>query len=371
MNAGGAESLIMEQLRHKDSNFNIRLVVHSDSNDYSGFYDEEIKALNIQVSHLPAIGSVGILQYRQEFRKLIHKIGKPDIIHSHLNAVGGLISWVAASCGIEHRIVHCHADITYSGSYLNRIKSEFSLFIMKYIVNHYGTDFWACSEAAAKRLFYKNKQSIVIPNIINVNEYLNNEDKRIKEREKLNVNENTLLLGSVGRIARIKNYEIILKAIKILYDQKYNVRFICYGRPMDKVYYHELIQLTEELDLQNIVEFAGNCGTIYNAIAAFDLFVMPSITEGFGIATLEAQAAGLPCVVSTGVPNEVDMGLGLVHKVEPHDEEAWVKALQEFRPPIPDKITIKKHISEKGYDSETECEKIYKRYSYIIEGKSR
>ncbi len=145
MNAGGAESLIMEQLRHLNDNYEVRLVIHSSTNDYSGVYDDEIQSRNIPVSKLPAVGSVDIFKYRRCFKKLIQQVGKPDIIHSHLNAVGGLIAWTAASCGIEHRIVHCHADITYHGSLLNRIKSEIALIIMKWFVNGYGTDFWACS----------------------------------------------------------------------------------------------------------------------------------------------------------------------------------------------------------------------------------
>ena len=371
MNAGGAESLIMELLRFKKANFQIRLIIHSDCNNYNGIYDREIESLNIPVSHLSSVGSIGILRYRKEFQNLVQAIGKPDIIHSHLNAVGGFIAWVAASCGIVHRIVHCHADITYRGSFIKRIKSEFVLSIMKWFVNRYGTDFWACSEAAAKRLFYKDKRTVIIPNIIDVQKYLNTDKKHKKEREKLKIDNKVILIGAVGRIARIKNYEVILKAVKLLKEKEYNIRFICYGRPMDEAYYQELLQLSEQLGICNLINFLGNCQTVYDSIAAFDIFVMPSITEGFGIAALEAQAAGIPCIVSTGIPTEVDMELGLIKKIRPDDIEGWSKAILNFRPNIPSMEIIKKCISEKGYDSVTECEKIYKRYSDIAEGKTK
>lgn len=371
MNAGGAESLIMEQLRHWNKKFQLRLIIHSDSNDYKGVFDEEIKTLGISVSYLPSVGAVGVLQYRKAFMNLIKQVGKPDIIHSHLNAVGGFITWAAATCGIEHRIVHCHADITYRGSLINRIKSEIGLTIMKWFVNRYGTDFWACSDAAARRLFYKEKKTVVIPNIIDVQKYLNNDDKRRREREKLKIDNNTLVIGAVGRIAKIKNYEVVLNAVAALATNGCKIHFICYGRPMDKAYFDELLHLLERHGIQDLVDFPGNCQTVWDSIAAFDVFVMPSITEGFGIAALEAQAAGLPCLVSTGVPDEVDMGLGLIKRIEPHDVKGWAKSINEFRPLIPSSETIIKSISQRGYDSASECEKITRRYLDIVEGKTK
>lgn len=371
MNAGGAESLIMEQLRHWNKKFQLRLIIHSDSNDYKGVFDEEIKTLGIPVSYLPSVGAVGVLQYHKAFMNLIKQVGKPDIIHSHLNAVGGFIAWSAAKCGIEHRIMHCHADITFRNSLLNRIKSEFKLFVMKWFVNRYGTDYWACSDAAARRLFYKDKKTVVIPNIIDVQKYLNNEDKRRREREKLKIDNNTLVVGAVGRIARIKNYEVILNSVAVLVTNGCKVRFVCYGRPMDEAYYNELLYLVERLKIQDLVDFPGNCQTVWDSIAAFDIFVMPSISEGFGIAALEAQAAGLPCLVSTGIPDEVDMGLGLIKRIEPQDVKDWAKSINSFRPVIPNSDTIIRSISKRGYDSATECEKITRRYFDIVEGKTK
>ena len=90
----------------------------------------------------------------------------PDIIHSHMNAVGGIIAQVAKKFGVKHRIVHCHADIKYCGSLIQRVKSEVGLFIMKMFVNRYATDFWACSKPAARRLFYKSKSCVYHPDLV-------------------------------------------------------------------------------------------------------------------------------------------------------------------------------------------------------------
>ena len=132
-----------------------------------------------------------------------------------------------------------------------------------------------------------------------------------------------------------------------------------------------MLYLVERLKIQDLVDFPGNCQTVWDSIAAFDIFIMPSISEGFGIAALEAQAAGLPCLVSTGIPDEVDMGLGLIKRIEPQDVKDWAKSINSFRPVIPNSDTIIRSISKRGYDSATECEKITRRYFDIVEGKTK
>ena len=367
MNAGGAESLIMELLRNKDSRVNVKLVVHSANNQSAGVYDEEIKKLNIPVYYLPSVGSVGVKNYEKAFKALIDKIGKPDVIHSNMNAVGGFICKVAKKCGIKNRIVHCHADIRYTGSMLSRLKSEIGLFIMKKYVNAYANQFWACSEAAAKRLFYKNKKYTVIPNVIDVQKYFHDDDKRVGERAKLNIADNEIAVGAVGRVAPIKNYEVIIDAISILKNRGVNARFYCYGGIVSEEYFNSLKTRVQEKGVLDSVRFLGNSMAINENLNAFDVFVMPSITEGLGISALEAQASGLQTLLSTGVPEEADMGLGLVKKIKPDDAEGWADNIAKSKRFNIDKKDVLKAFQNKGYDSKTMCGEIYKSYINMVE----
>ncbi len=368
MNAGGAETLIMELLRHKPSDANIHLVLHSANDDYSGVFDDEIKRLGIPVAYLPSLGRVGIKQYVANFKKLTQAIGCPDIVHSHLNAVGGFIAMAAKSCGIPHRIIHCHADITYHGSLWQKTKSEIGLSIMKVVVNHFGNHFWACSENAARRLFYKSKKTTTIPNAINVNAFINSAQKRKEERERLGVSSECLLVGAVGRIAPIKNYGVILRAMSKLIGQGCNVRFVCYGRPMDEEYYQELGRQVIHLNLKDYVLFLGNCSRVPEAISAFDAFVMPSITEGLGISALEAQAASLPTLLSTGIPPETDVGLDLIQRISPDDVDGWANAISSCKRRFIPEQKIKDAFARCGYDSEIECNIIYHFFRRMVEG---
>lgn len=368
MDAGGTESLIMNIFRYRTGRINYVLVVHSTVANQTGVYDEEIKNLGIKVLCLPSVGSVGERKYTKLFCELVKKEGKPDIIHSHLNAVGGIIAKAAKKAGIENRIIHCHADIKYRGSKLSIAVSEIKLAIMKIYVNKYGTDFFACSENAARRLFYSPESTVIIKNAISVEKYLCDIRKYTKQRNKLGIDENTILIGAVGRIVRIKNYEIIVKTVSELVKSKIKVKFMCFGRVADNQYYSQLQNLCKKYNVEDFVSFMGNSTEIFDDVGAFDVFVMPSITEGLGISALEAQAAGKCCLLSNGVPKEADVGLGLVKFIDPNNVSEWVRNVKNIEKKFIDPKTIISSFNDKRFNASNEVKRIENEY-LKIEGK--
>ena len=366
MNLGGTESLIMELLRNKDSNVDVKLIVHGEKGKRNGVYDEEIRSMGIPMYELPSVGSVGVKAYAKAFQTLIAQIGQPDIIHSNMNAVGGMICKVAQECGIKQRIVHCHADIKYRGSKFTRVKSEMILWLMKKYVNKYANHFWACSDAAARRLFYKSDKAVIIPNVINVEKYLHNNEKRENERKKLGVQGDMIAVGAVGRIAPIKNYETMIDAIRILQGRGINAHLYCYGTATNQEYFNNLQERVRQNGVIDRVHFLGNSTSIDDNLNAFDVYVMPSISEGLGISALEAQAAGLPTLLSMGVPVETDMGIGNVQRVETMDAESCANAIVSSRFTEISAEVILSAFDEKGFNAQTKCAEIYQMYKDMV-----
>ncbi len=362
MNAGGTESLIMEIFRNSLSRVKYILVVHVENDIAKGIYDDEIRLLGVPIHYLPSVGSGGIREYIRAFQKLVQKIGTPDVIHCHLNAVSGVIVLAAKKAGIKCRIIHCHADITYKGSFICRMVNETKLAIMKILVNRYGNYYWACSSRAANRLFYYNKKKTVIPNVISVEKYLHTDKKYKEEREALGIETDVVVIGSIGRIARIKNYEVLIQSVAEMRRCNKNILLICYGRIVDQEYYDSLVHLMQECRVGNAVRFMGNSQQIYSAISAFDVFVMPSLTEGFGVAALEAQAAGLQTLVSTGVPREIDMGLQLVQYIDPHTVTDWVTAIENHCKNRPSKEVIIQAFENNGYSAANAVKEIENKF---------
>lgn len=361
MNAGGTETLIMETFRHNSNRVRYILLIHYEKEIPTGVFDEEIKRLGIEIRYIPSVGSLGIKGYLRAFKQFSDSVGNIDIVHSHLNAVGGVIALAAKKAGVKHRICHCHADIHYTGNLINRLKSELSLTILKGVIDIYATDRWACSQAAWKRLFMPWRKKVVIDNMIDTRKYLATPEKRKAAKQKFGLNDR-FVVGAVGRVAPIKNYEIILKALV-----NTDTHFVCFGRfDINNAYYKSLDTLARSLNVSDRVHWMGNSNNVTDDIHCIDLFVMPSFTEGFGMAAIEAQAASLPSLLSTGVPQIVDTGLGLVKRLDANDISLWYKEIKNFNSNgiIPDRIVLDK-FEKSGFDSPSAVKKIEDKYLEI------
>ena len=364
MNAGGAETLIMEMLRHKSGQIRYVMLVHHSGTVMPGVYDAEIRALGVPILYIPSVGSLGTKRYTEIFKERVAEIGKVDVLHCHLNAVGGIIAKAAKDAGIKTRIVHCHADITYTGNCLNVIVNEVKLALMKRYVNRYATAYWACSEAAGKRLFDPGKPVKVIPNVIDVQKYLCDAEKHNEAKHRLGFADR-FVLGSIGRIAPIKNYEFGFSVLAALKTRGIIADFVCFGRAADKDYLHRLTERAKELGVEGQVHFMGNSNQVARDIACFDVFLMPSLSEGFGMAAIEAQAAGIPSIVSEGVPMLVDVGLNLILFL-PFEAERWAEKICELKDmKRPTSQQILSAFSSAGYNSPEAVQKIEAEYQKL------
>lgn len=369
MNAGGTETLIMEMLRHQTRYVRYILMIHYQGEMRKGVYDDEIRDLGIEMVYIPSIGSLGVLGYCKKFREVVSGLGRIDIVHSHLNANGGIISLAAQQAGIKHRISHCHADIRFRGSWLSNVKDEFALQVLRLYVNFFSTNYWACSHAAWRRLFYPWKKEVVIPNMINVKQYLSSLEEKEEAKGTIGL-KGKFVVGSVGRVVRIKNYELAIETIALLNQQGHETHFVCFGRfdAEKDAYCAELVALAKALNVTEKIHFMGNTTDVPHNIKAFDVFLMPSTTEGFGMAAIEAQAAGIPTLLSDGIPHIVDVEAGLVTFLPIKNAQSWADTILSAKDcKRPDNHTILECFNKKGYNSVTMVREIENKYVEICQ----
>jgi glycosyltransferase EpsF len=331
MNLGGTEVMVMELLRHKNPSTIIDFLVHvrDIEKDRGAAFDAEILARGARLLPIITPARSGVLAYMRSFKTHIQKIGKPDVIHVHVNARSGIVALAAWIHRIPRIIIHSHAELTFRGSFLYRLAARLELAVSKFIFIFSATDFWGCSRPAINSLFPKlsillGKRTSVINNAIAIDDYMALEETEIAlVRSDLGGGSEEFLVGTVGRLVRHKNAGFLIHVLSVLRQRGVPAKLALIGREQDRSYVDEIRSLAEDLGLQKEVVWCGERGDIAKVMAACDVFASPALKEGFGLVAIEAQAAGTPCVISKGFPTSVDLGVGLVRFVEDFNAETW------------------------------------------------
>ena len=356
MNRGGAEVMLMDTYRNLSADIRFDFLVNIKVNKGKpvGDFDEEIIKRGGRLFYIGSQWDLGLLRYLREFKKITRDIGTPDVVHIHLNAKCGVIALAARLCGIKKIIAHSHAALKFDGSFLKTIPHFLELKFQRILISLFATDFWGCSEEANKSLFQRHllNKSVILNNAVNVDVFQAVSQHDIqKMRLSFGTTENTIVLGNVGRVVKHKRVDFVIDVLNILKITRPDFLFVFAGREDDSTYMLEIMRKADAFGVKDRVLHLGDRDDIPAIMSTFDVFVGPAVREGFGLVAAEAQAAGVPCVLSTGFPQQVDMGLALVTFLNNFQPERWVDAiLNSTHNRCTDKELIARKIDERGFD---------------------
>lgn len=299
MNRGGLETMLMNYYRHIDRNrVQFDFMVHRSE---QGHYDDEIRRLGGRIYVMPPIRPG---TYRSYFKLLDHFFAEHDeykIVHSHINENSSFVLRAAYKAGVPCRIAHSHS----SHSILD-LKYPFRLYArskMKDVPNYY----FACSKQAGKWLFgnkvVQHRKLHVLNNAIQLDEFAPNELVRKEMRKELDL-EQKLVIGHVGRFDAKKNQDFAIDVFHAVLKREPQAFLLLVGEGHLQ---EQMRKKVEKLGISNHVKFLGVRTDISRLMQAMDLFLFPSISEGFPVVLVEAQAAGLRCVVSDTITPEVEL----------------------------------------------------------------
>lgn len=228
-----------------------------------------------------------------------------QIVHFHYGFLQDMMPIaVAKQLGTSTRIMHAHsANYEWRGirERIFQIQHE----VNKKIGVRLATDWFACSVAAAR--WFSFEDNILgegwrfIPNGVEVNQFEFDPLARSRIRSQLGIGANSLCLGNVGRLSTTKNQEFLLDVFRQLLNMGHDADLIIVG---GGELGSQLKRKAAQLELGDRIHFVGETAGAKDYYNAMDLFVFPSIAEGLGMAAVEAQANGLPCIVSEAIPKE-------------------------------------------------------------------
>ena len=290
MDRGGLETMLMNYYRRIDRNkVQFDFLVHREER---GAYDDEIELLGGKIYRLPRLVPWSV-SYLSSLNNFFDEHLEYKIVHVHQDCLSSVILKAAKKHRIPVRIAHSH-----SSSQDKNLKYPIKL-ICKHSIPKYATDLFACGKNAGNWMFGGASYKI-INNAIDVAAYAYDLTKRQEMRQQLSV-ENEFTVGHVGRFNQPKNHSFLLEIFNALLKEEPNAVLLLVGGGEDM----KMIQVKAQiLGIAEHVRFLGIRSDVADLMQAMDIFVFPSLYEGLGIALIEAQAAGLPCVVSDTIPKE-------------------------------------------------------------------
>ncbi|WHY85621.1 glycosyltransferase family 1 protein [Neobacillus novalis] len=316
MNVGGAETMILNLYRAIDrEKIQFDFLVHTEE---IGYYEQEIIALGGRIFRLPYPRMRYLSSYQQQLFELFSQ-NQFSAVHSHAHFFSGFILKVAKKASIPIRVAHSHttSDGQNASIFRQLYRSYMKRNLRKNVTHRFG-----CSVTAGESLFGKNVETNVLPNSFNLQAY----EQTTAKKESKPVD--SIVIGHVGRFETVKNHSFFLE---IFYHFKRNypqASAVLVGDGPEK---NKLEDLIEKYQLQDSVNLLGIRSDIPAIMSTFDIFLFPSIYEGLGNVVIEAQAAGVPCLVSDTVPKEVDLAMNLVtFKRLTNGAEAWAEELTKL-----------------------------------------
>lgn len=233
----------------------------------------------------------------------IIKENKFDIVHVHMTEFSMYPCLIAKNLNVKVIIAHSHNVYVSNG-----IAEKIKFMLHKSLTNAFANRYMACSKDAAISLFgnskVKNNKVTLINNGINLERFLFNKDTREEIREELKIKSDEILIGNIGRFVEQKNHKFILDIFKEICKKSNQYKLLLIGEGKLK---DEMKKYALELDINNKVIFKDNTSEIEKMYSAMDYFLFPSLFEGLGIVTIEAQTNGLQVLASDVVPREAQV----------------------------------------------------------------
>ena len=346
-NIGGIESFLLNLTKSMDmTNIHFDMLMRGNN----PYLENELKGLGVTIYKVPT----NSLQYSKFIKKLLEE-NNYDFVHVHKNSAANiLLPIMVKKYSHAKLIVHSHNTSPSSGS-----KIAIALHKLNRSRLYKLSDFrFACSDTAAEWMFgkdYQNKDVKIIKNGIIAQDYVYNPEVRTKMREQLGLT-GKFVIGHVGAFREQKNHKFLLKVFSELDDP--NAELVLVG---DGPLKREVKAQAKKLGITNKIQFLGSRNDVNKLLQAFDVFVMPSLWEGLSISTIEAQASGLPLILSNKISRLTQI-TDDVEFISLYNIFDWVAAIEKVKDKFERKNNLPKIILN-VYDIKKSSRKIYDTYT--------
>lgn len=338
LNVGGSQSMIINLHRAIDkSRVQFDYII-----DHPGhlYYADIVKELGGQIYEMPTFTGKNFFKVRKAWKNFFAEHPEYRILHSHVRSYASLYLPIAKKAGLK-TIIHSHSTSNGNG-FASIVK-----WIMQYPLRFQADHFFGCSKEAGEWLFGKkvvnSDKYHILQNAIDTKLYKFNPETRERYRKELSLGDKKTFIH-VGRFHPAKNHSFLLNVFAEIHKRDANTVLLLAG---DGELRPAIEKQIAELGIQDSVKLLGSRSDVPNLLQAADCFLFPSVWEGFGMVAVEAQAAGIPCICSTGIPKSVAVVPDICEFLPTTDVNAWAdKCLNLNR----STLDVLKYIDDAGFD---------------------
>ena len=294
MHGGVLEYLYMFLKNFKDENYENVLIVSQD-------YENKLDKFKDTVNDIYIVNMTREIRLKQDIkatlqiRKLLKKI-KPDILYLH-SSKAGAYGRIAMLFNRKVKILY-NAHGWYFNADMSTKKKKVIILIEKIlalrankIINISKSEY----NSALKYKIAPERKMCVIENGIDFTKFEGCDKYREETRKRYNIRDDEIVIGVVGRLSEQKDPITTIKAFNEVYKENKNVRLMYVGSGELE---NEVMEYAKENNLQHLVTITGWVDNTERYIPAFDIAILPSKWEGFGLAIIEYMACKKPIVAS-------------------------------------------------------------------------
>lgn len=358
LNIGGSQKMILNLYKAIDKS-KIRFDFIVDHPDQM-YLSEMVESLGGRIYVMPTYNGFNIYKIKRAWNEFFKEHTEYTILHSHVRSYASLYLPIAQKYGVK-TIIHSHSNSNGSG--VRALVKK----ILQYPLRYQADYFFGCSDDAGRWLFgdkiLKSNRYQTIKNTIDVDAYRFNSTVRVKYRRDLSI-ENKLAYIHVGRLHTSKNHKFLIGLFSKLYSKNPNSVLILVGDGDKK---KDIESYIHKFNLNDSVLVLGARNDVSNLLQAADIFLFPSIWEGFPMTVVEALAAGLPCFVSNSVPSIVGVSSLIQYLSIENGFEEWIHCIEnsDLRRKV-----MADNLKEAGFDVRMSAEEMEKFYLKFVSSRT-
>ena len=334
---GGAESRVMDLYRHMDrSRVQFDFAVHCDGERTPEYFDRMVEELGGNLYVLPRFKAYNLRAYKRAWRELFaSQKGAWRVVQGHMTSTAAIYLPIAKAAGVPVTVAHARSAGTDPG-----IKGILTRYFRRPLQKDGTCDIsFACTSKAGEAVFgarrMREDKVLILPNAIDIDGFAFDTGARERIRAEFNLSD-AIVIGHVGRLNRVKNHDYLMQVFVQLRKKAAEETHTpgLSGRDLKlllvgdgTLHAQEVRNLPVQYGIEKDVIFAGDRSDVSSFYSAFDHFVFPSLFEGLPGTVIEAQASGLPCLISDRITRDVEVSPLVRRRGIAEDPALWAEQI--------------------------------------------